>query len=90
LTKHFIGSQMAKLRPEWSHLRDNSGSNPLVPTPFYKSCLKIITGFEHKLSSKTTFSYDAKNFYAQLLRETVSAPLLTAYWRVSIGSEFSV
>ena len=90
LIKYFIGSQLSKLRPEWSHLRDNSSPSALTPTSFYESCLKIITGLEHRLSSKTTFVYTAKNCYAQLLKETVSAPLLPAYWRAFLGSDFSV
>ena len=38
LTKYFIRSQLARLRPEWSHLRDNSGPSALKPTRFYESC----------------------------------------------------
>ena len=80
LTKYFIGSQLAKLRPEWSHLRDNSSPSALQPTSFYESCLKVITGLEHQLSSKTTFTYTAKSCYVPLLKETVSVSLLPAYW----------
>lgn len=47
LTKYFIGSQLAKLRPEWSHLRDNSGLSTLAPTTVYAYCLKVITSVEH-------------------------------------------
>ena len=90
LTKYFIGSQLAKLRPEWSHLRDNSSPSALTPTLFYKACLKIITGLEHRLGRKATITYTAKNCYVQLLQETVSAPLLPAYWRAFIGYDFSV
>ena len=34
LTKYFIGSQLAKLRPRWSHFPDNSGPSALKPTRF--------------------------------------------------------
>lgn len=90
LSKYFIGSQLARLRPEWSHLRDNSSPSALKPTPFYEFCLKTITALEHRLSSRDTFTYSAKNCYVQLLRETVSAPLLPVSWRVLLGSEFSI
>lgn len=63
LTKYFIGSQLAKLQAEWSHLRDNSSSSALTPTTFYKSCLTIITELEHSLSTTATFTYTAKNCY---------------------------
>ena len=36
MLKYFIGSQLARLRPGWSHLRDNSGPSALTPTSFYK------------------------------------------------------
>ena len=90
LTKYFIGSQLAKLRGEWSHLRDNSSPSALTPTIFYKSCLMIITELEHRLSTKTTFTYTAKNCYVQLLRDTVSAPILPGYWRAFIDPGFSL
>ena len=90
LTKYFIGSQLARLRPEWSLLRDNSSPSALKPTAYYEFCLKTITALEHRLSSRDTFTYSAKNCYVQLLRETVSAPLLPVYWRALIGSDFSI
>ena len=90
LTKYFIGSQLARLRPEWSHLRDNSSPSALRPTSFYDSCLTVIISLEHRLSGNTTFNYTAKNCYVQLIKETVSAPLLPVYWRAFIGSDFSV
>jgi len=90
LTKYFIGSQLAKLRPEWSHLRDNSSPSALKPTPFYTQCLKIITGLERMINSRSQFTYSAKNCYAQLLQETVSAPLLPVYWRSFIGYDLSI
>ena len=85
LSKYFIGSQLARLRPEWSHLRDNSRPSAFKPTAFYEFCLKIITALEHCLSPRDTFTYSAKNCYLQLLRERVSAPLLPVYWRVLRG-----
>ena len=56
----------------------------------YEFCLKTITALENRLSSRDTFTYSAKNCYVQLLRETVSAPLLPVYWRVLLGSDFSI
>ena len=90
MTKYFIGSQLAKLWPKWSHLRDNSSPSTLTPISFYTACLKIITGLEHRLGRKANFTYTAKNCHVQLLQETVSAPLLPAYWRAFTGYDFSV
>ena len=89
LTKYFIGSQLAKLRPAWSHLRDNSGPSALRPTPFYTFCLQSITSLVHRINVNSNFTYSAKNCYAQLLKETVSAPQIPGYWNNFIGRDFS-
>ena len=34
LSKYFCGSQLARFRPEWTHLRDNSAPSAAVPTGF--------------------------------------------------------
>ena len=89
LTKYFIGSQLAKLRPEWSHLRDNSGPSALTPTPFYSQCLNVITDLE-SLTNTRNFIYSAKNCYVQLLKRTVSPPLLPVYWRSVINHDLPI
>ena len=90
MTKYFIGSQLAKLRSEWSHLQDNSGPSALVPTAFYAYCLKIITSVEDRINPKSNFHYTAKSCYAHLLQVIVSAPLLPGYWRSFVGNDFSI
>ena len=39
LLKYFIGSRLARLGTEWSHLRDNSTPSALTPTKFYDCVL---------------------------------------------------
>ena len=89
LTKYFIGSQLAKLRAEWSHLKDNFGPSALKLTPFYVQCLKFITDLT-SLVNAHDFAYSAKNCYVKLLKQTVSAPLLPVYWRSFIGYDLSI
>lgn len=85
LLKYFIGTQLAKLRPEWSHLRDNSGPSPLTPTSFYGHSLKCITDLVSRIKDETTFKFTSKNCYLKFLQVTVTAPLLPYCWRAFIG-----
>ena len=85
LLKYFIGSQLARLRPEWSHLRDNSGPSALTPTSFYKKSLKSITALEDRITDKSKFKYNSKNCYLKFLQVTVTAPLLPHRWGAFIG-----
>jgi len=85
LLKYFISSQLAKLRPEWSHLRDNSGPSALTPTSFYKHSLKSITDLDNRITDKSSFKFNSKRCYLKYLQETVTAPLLPYRWRAFIG-----
>lgn len=86
LLKYFIGSQLAKLRPEWSHLPEFSGPSALTPTPFYGHSLKCITDLASRIKDLTTFKFTSKNCYLKFLQVTVTAPLLPYRWRAFIGS----
>ena len=85
LLKYFIGSQLARLRPEWSHLRDNSGPSALTPTSFYKGSLKSITDLESLITAQSNFKYTSKSCYLKFLQVTVTAPLLPHRWRAFLG-----
>ena len=90
LVKYFIGSQLARLRPEWSHLRDNSVPSALKPTKFYEDSLKVLTSLLNRLNPSTTFKHDSKTCYLELLKETVSAPIFLYRWTTMIGSHLDI
>ena len=85
LLKYFIGSQLTRLRPEWSHLWDNSGPSALTPTSFYKHSLQSITDLENRITAKSFFKYNSKSCYLKYLQVTVTAPLLPYCWRAFVG-----
>lgn len=85
LLKYFIGSQLARLRPEWSYLRDSSGPSALTPTGFYEHSLKSITDLESRIPDKSNFKYNSKICYLKFLQVTVTAPLLPYRRRAFIG-----
>lgn len=84
LLKYFIGSQLARLRQEWSPLRDNSGPSALTPINFYEHCLKCITDLESRVNDKNNFKYNSKSCYLKFLQETVTTPLIPYSWRAFI------
>ena len=87
MLKYFIGSQLARLRPGWFRLRDNSGPSALTPTSFYKHGLKCITDLENSINDKSSFKYNYKNCYLKYLQKTVTAPLLPSRWRAFLSPE---
>ena len=85
MLKYFMGSQLARLRPEWSPLRDNSGPTALKPTSFYEHCFKYISDLESRINEKTNFKYNSKSCYLKFLQVTVTTPLIPYSWRAFIG-----
>ena len=60
LCKYFAGWQLARLRPEWSALRDNSSPHSFGPTSFYSSCLTVLSRLGLCISPFTTKAVYAK------------------------------
>jgi len=85
LLKYFLGLKLARLRPEWSPLRDNSGPSALKPTNFYQHCLKCITDLENRINDRSNFKHNSKSCYLKFLQETVTTPLIPYRWRAFIG-----
>ena len=80
LLKYFLGSQLARLREGWSHLRDNSSPSALTPTSYYQVCLKNLTALLNTGSYNTGFVFSSKACYQVFLKEAVSAPTLPYRW----------
>ena len=84
LCKYFAGWQLARLRPEWSTLRDNSSPHSFEPTCFYSSCLAVLSRFDLSISPLTT-----KVIYAELSKSS-SPPSLHRSWVPFLGPGFSL
>ena len=48
LCKYFVGSRLARMKPEWSFLRDISPPSTIVMTPFYEHCLKTLDRVDYR------------------------------------------
>jgi len=99
LTKYFVGSQLAKLLPKWSHLTDNSSPRALKSTPFYTQCLKIITGLECVINNQSNFTYVPRVFMYNYYRKQCPLPsclfignclLVTIYLYEVIGPQCEI
>ena len=84
LCKYFVGWQLARLRPEWLSLRDNSSPHSFVPTPFYSSCLAVLTRLDLCNLPLTT-----KAIYADLSKSS-SPPSIHRAWVPFLGPGFSL
>ena len=85
LLKYFTGAQLARLRPTWYYLRDNSPPSALTPTAFYQSCLDHLTTLLNKLSTVDNFSFSSNDCYNEFLKNTVTAPIVPLYWTSVVG-----
>lgn len=90
LVKYFVGSQLARLREGWSHLRDNSSPRALVPTDFYDLVLRSMVALSNQVRIPSQFSYNSKDCYREFLKETVSAPVLPHRWSPTLGPGFQL
>lgn len=87
LFRYFCGSRLARLRPEWAHLRDNSAPSAAVPSVFYENFLLTLKKLSNLPSS---FVFSSKNAYGELRKEKTSAPLLPRPWSSLVGCGFSI
>ena len=83
--KYFIGSQLARLREGWSHLRDNSSPSALAPTTYYGACLQNLTRLLKRIPDTTVFECTSKQCYSEFLKEVVTAPTLPHGWSPYLG-----
>ena len=74
LMKYFIGSQLARVRGEWSPLRDNSFPSALAPSKYYECVFNSLTTVTKRIPSTSSFS--SKNCYTELLKDAASVPVL--------------
>ena len=88
LLKYFIGSQLARLGTEWSHLRDNSTPSALTPTKFYDCVLRAITDLNAQVNNQTAFTYSSKECYEAFLKTEVTRPRLHWGWSSYVSSDF--
>ena len=76
LLKYFVGSQLARFRSDWAHLKDNSTPNVISPSP---SCLCCLNIFEHlitRISDIDSFQFTSKFCYQELLKDTATKPIV--------------
>ena len=76
LMKYFTGSQLARVRGEWSHLRDNSSPSALAPSKYYECVFNSLTTVTKRIPSTSSFCFSSKNCYTELLKDAVSVPVL--------------
>ena len=79
LCKYFVGRRLSSLPPQWSTLRDNLTPSAISVTPFYESCLSVLSLFDDNVDLR------AKKIYAFLLKRGSSPPLLPGFWASFLG-----
>ena len=85
--KYFCGARLARLRPEWAHLRDNSAPNAAVTTSVYSRCISTLSDLSHVPSSLV---FSSKNIYRELLKRKSSPPILPFFWAPFVGINFDL
>ena len=83
--KHFMGSQLARVRGEWSHLRDNSSPSALAPSKYYECVFNSLTTVTKRIPSTSSFCFSSKNCYSELLKDAASVPVLPYRWSTIMG-----
>ena len=90
LMKYFIGSQLARVRGEWSHLRDNSSPSALAPSKYYKCVFNFLTTVTKRIPATSSFCFSSTNCYSELLKDATSVPVLPYRWSTILGSPLYV
>lgn len=86
LTKFFCGSRLARLRPEWAGLRDNSSPHAWLPTTFYSNCISVLNSFR----IPAVFTFTSKCLYEELRNVRSSPPVLHYHWSSFVPPTFTV
>ena len=71
LMNYFIGSQFARLRGEWSHLRDNSFPSALAPSKYDECVFNSLVMVTKRIPAKSSF-YFSSNCHGKLLKDATS------------------
>ena len=79
LMKYFTGSQLTRLRGDWSHLRDNSSPSALALSKYYECVFNSLVTVTKRIPTMSTFCFTSKNCYRDLLKDTTSVPVLLGY-----------
>ena len=85
LMNYFIGSQLARLRGEWSHLRDNSFPSALAPSRYDECVFNSFVTVTKRIPGKSSFCFSSKNCYGALLKDATSIPVLPYRWSTILG-----
>ena len=88
LLKYFVGSQLARFRSDWAHLKDNSTPSAISPSPFYLCCLTILKHLITRISDIDSFPFTSKFCYKELLKDTVTKPIVPFQWSMGGGPGF--
>ena len=87
---YFIGSQFARLRGEWSHLRDNSFPSALAPSKYDECVFNSLVTVTRRIPAKSSFYFSSKNCYGELLKDATSIPVLLYRWSTILGYPLSL
>ena len=90
LLKYFVGSQLARLRSDWSFLRDNSTPSAISPTAYYNTCLQSLSHLVSRLRPNTAFDFTSKSCYQEFLKETMTSPILSHQWAPFVNPSFDL
>ena len=84
LCKYFVGWHLARFDPKWLSLRDNSSPSSFEPTPFYSSCLSVMSRFDVINTPPS-----CKAIYCAL-NKLSSPPSLHRAWVPYLGPRFPI
>ena len=84
LCKYFVGWHLARFDPQWLSLRDNSAPSSPEPTPFYLSCLSVMSRFDVVNTPPSS-----KAIYCAL-NKVSTPPSLHRAWVPYLGPGFSI
>ena len=84
LLKYFVGSQLARFRSDWAHLKENSTPSAFSLSP-YLCCLNIFKQMITRVSDIDSFQFTSKLCYQALLKDTATKPTVPIMW--SVGGE---
>lgn len=85
LLKYSNGSQLPRLRGEWSHLHDNSSPSALAPSKHYECIFNSLVTVTKRIPVKSSFCFSSKNCYSELLKDTTSLPVLSCRCSNNLG-----
>ena len=88
MLKYFVGSQLARFRSDWAHLKDNSTPSAISPSPFYLFCFNNFKYLINRISDIASFQFTSKLCYREFLKDTVTKPIVPVQWSMGGGPGF--